>query len=78
MGSFIAVLLLLTVPSLAGAASRPDWAFPTKPAEVVPTPPDDGKPKRVRLKRIARFKRKRVKVVAKRIVAAGATVVTEY
>ncbi len=24
-----------------------DWAFPTKPAEVVPTPPDDGKPKQV-------------------------------
>ena len=47
MRSFIAVLLLLTVPSLAGAASRPDWAFPTKPAEVVATPPDDGKPKQV-------------------------------
>jgi len=38
---------------------------------------DDGKPKRIRLKRIARFKRKRVKAVTKRIVSAGATVVTD-
>lgn len=38
---------------------------------------DAGKPKRIRLKRIARFKRKRVKAVTKRIVAAGATVVTD-
>jgi transposase-like protein len=38
---------------------------------------EDGKPKRIRLKRIARFKRKRVKAVTKRTVMAGATVVTD-
>jgi cytochrome c553 len=48
MRSFIAVLLLLTVPSLAAAAgARPDWAFPSKPPEVVQAPPDDGKAKQV-------------------------------
>ena len=38
---------------------------------------DDGKPKRIRLKRIARFKRKRIKTLTKRVVVAGATVVTD-
>jgi transposase-like protein len=38
---------------------------------------DDGKPKRIRLKRVARFKRKRVKAATKRMIAAGATVVTD-
>jgi cytochrome c553 len=47
MRCFIAVLLLLSVPSLAAAAGRPDWAFPPKSAAVVPTPPDEGKPKQV-------------------------------
>lgn len=44
-------------------------------AAVETTP--DRKPKRIRLKRIARFKRKRIKSVAKRVVAPGATVVTD-
>ena len=44
-------------------------------AAVETTP--DKKPKRIRLKRIARFKRKRIKSLAKRVVAAGATVVSD-
>ena len=44
-------------------------------AAVETTP--DKKPKRIRLKRIARFKRKRIKSLAKRVVAAGSTVVTD-
>ena len=48
MRSFIAVLLLLSVPLLAAAAgARPDWAFPSKPPEAVQAPPDDGKAKQV-------------------------------
>ena len=47
MRSFIVVLLLLSVSSIAAAAGRPDWAFPTKPPEVVPTPPDNGAVKQV-------------------------------
>jgi transposase-like protein len=38
---------------------------------------DGGKPARLKLRRIARFKRKRVKSLAKRIIAAGTTVVTD-
>ena len=38
---------------------------------------DDGKPKRIKLRRIARFKRKRVKSLTKRIVTEGARVVTD-
>ena len=38
---------------------------------------DDGKPKRIRLKRIARFKRKRIKTLTKRVAVAGARVVTD-
>jgi len=37
----------------------------------------EGRPQKIKLRRIARFKRKRVKSVAKRIIAAGATVVTD-
>jgi cytochrome c553 len=48
MRSFIAILLLLAVPALAAAGgARPDWAFATKPPEVVPTAPDDGQAKQV-------------------------------
>jgi transposase-like protein len=38
---------------------------------------EDGKPRRIKLRRIARFKRKRVKSLTKRIVTAGATVLTD-
>lgn len=44
-------------------------------AAVETTP--DKKPKRIRLKRIARFKRKRIKALAKRVVAPGTLVVTD-
>jgi hypothetical protein len=37
----------------------------------------EGRPQKIKLRRIARFNRKRVKSVAKRIIAAGATVVTD-
>jgi cytochrome c553 len=47
MRRFIAVVLLVSVPGLATAAGRPDWAFPSKPAEAVPAVPDAGKPKQV-------------------------------
>ena len=38
---------------------------------------DGGKPARLKIRRIARFKRRRVKQLAKRIIAVGATVVTD-
>jgi hypothetical protein len=38
---------------------------------------DDGKPKRLKIRRIARFKRKRVKSLAKQMIAAGSTVLTD-
>jgi transposase-like protein len=38
---------------------------------------DDGKPKRLKIRRIARFKRKRMKSLTKRMIAAGSTVVTD-
>ena len=38
---------------------------------------DGGKPARMKIRRIARFKRKRVKSLAKRIIADGTTVVTD-
>ena len=38
---------------------------------------DDGRPRRIKLRRIARFKRRRVKSLAKRIIAPGARVVTD-
>jgi ribosomal protein L37AE/L43A len=38
---------------------------------------DDNKPKRIKLRRIARFKRRRVKSLTKRIIAVGAKVVTD-
>lgn len=44
-------------------------------AAVETTP--EKKPTRIRLKRIARFKRKRIKSLAKRVVASGALVVTD-
>jgi transposase-like protein len=38
---------------------------------------DDGRPRRIKLRRIARFKRRRVKSLTKRIITPGATVVTD-
>ena len=38
---------------------------------------DGGKPARLKIRRIARFKRKRVKSLAKRVIADGTTVVTD-
>jgi hypothetical protein len=38
---------------------------------------DDGKPKRLKIRRIARFKRKRVKSLAQRMIAAGSTILTD-
>src|SRR5262245_58787733 len=38
---------------------------------------EDGRPRRIKLRRIARFKRKRVKSIAKKIIGEGATVVTD-
>ena len=37
----------------------------------------DGKPRKIRLRRIARFKRKRVKNLVKKLIAPGSTVVTD-
>ena len=48
-----------------------------KPIIVAVQTSDDGRPRRIKLRRIARFKRKRVKSIAKRIIAEGATVVTD-
>src|SRR3974390_1769294 len=44
MRSLIAILMLCSLPSLASAADRPDWAYPPKQQANVPTEPDDGKP----------------------------------
>jgi cytochrome c553 len=40
-----ALLMIAALPSMAWAASRPDWAFPTKPTDPVPAAHDDGQPK---------------------------------
>ena len=48
-----------------------------KPIVVAVQTSDDGRPRRIKLRRIARFKRKRVKSIAKKIIAEGATVVTD-
>jgi hypothetical protein len=50
---------------------------PGKRPIVVAVQSSDGKPARLKVRRIARFKRKRVKSLAKRIVAPGALVVTD-
>jgi transposase-like protein len=51
---------------------------PGKKAIVVAVQTDEkGRPRRIKLRRIARFKRARVKSLAKRIIAPGATVVTD-
>ena len=48
MRTSIAVLALALLPAAAGAADRPDWAFPPKPpGPAVATPKDDGQPKHV-------------------------------
>ena len=44
-----------------------------KPIVVAVETDEKGRPRRIKLRRIARFKRRRVKSVAKRIVASGAT-----
>lgn len=48
-----------------------------KPIVIAVQTSDDGRPRRIKLRRIARFKRKRVKSIAKKIIAEGATVVTD-
>ncbi|MBZ0210508.1 MAG: IS1595 family transposase [Hyphomicrobium sp.] len=48
-----------------------------KPIVVAVETDEKGRPRRIKLRRIARFKRRRVKSLAKRIVAPGATVVTD-
>jgi len=48
-----------------------------KPIVVAVQTSEDGRPRRMKLRRIARFKRKRVKSLAKRIIVEGATVVTD-
>lgn len=50
---------------------------PGKRPIVVAVQSADGKPARLKVRRIARFKRKRVKSLAKRILAPGAFVVTD-
>lgn len=48
-----------------------------KPIVVAVQTSEDGRPRRMKLRRITRFKRKRVKSLAKRIIVEGATVVTD-
>jgi hypothetical protein len=44
MRNLIPVLMLAFLPASAGAAERPDWAYPPAQAENVPAEPDGGKP----------------------------------
>jgi hypothetical protein len=44
MRNLIPVLMLALLPASAGAAERPDWAYPPAQAENVPAEPDSGKP----------------------------------
>lgn len=48
-----------------------------KPIVVAVQTDEKGRPRRIKLRRIARFKRKRVRSLAKRMIAPGATVVTD-
>ena len=48
-----------------------------KPNVVAVQTSADGRPQKIKIRRIARFKRKRVKGLAKRIIAPGSTVVTD-
>ena len=48
-----------------------------KPIVVAVQTSDDGKPQKIKLRRVARFKRKRIKSLAKQIIAPGATVLTD-
>jgi hypothetical protein len=50
---------------------------PGKRPIVVAVQSSDGKPARLKVRRIARFKRKRVKALTKRIIVPGAYVVTD-
>jgi len=48
MRTFIAALMVVTFsPALAGAADRPDWAFPPAQQATVPDEADSGKPLQV-------------------------------
>jgi cytochrome c553 len=50
MKTIICALVLASIPALAAAAERPDWAFgpPAQPGQAAPTPAvDDGKPRQV-------------------------------
>lgn len=48
-----------------------------KPIIVAVQTDEKGRPRRIRLRRIARFKRARIKTLAKRIIVPGSTVVTD-
>jgi transposase-like protein len=48
-----------------------------KPIVVAVQTSDDRRPRRIKLRRIARFKRKRVKTLTKKIIAADAIVITD-
>jgi transposase-like protein len=48
-----------------------------KPIIVAVQTDEKGRPRRIKLRRIARFKRRRVKSLVKRIIAPGSTVVTD-
>jgi hypothetical protein len=48
-----------------------------KPIVVAVQTDETGRPRRIKLSRIARFKRRRVTSLVKRIIAPGATVVTD-
>ena len=48
-----------------------------KPIVVAVQTSADGRPQKIKIRRIARFKRRRVKGLAKRIIAPGSTVVTD-
>src|SRR5438552_6203139 len=43
----ISIVTLALLPAFAGAAERPDWAFPSPTNSPLVQPPDDGKPKQV-------------------------------
>lgn len=44
MRHILFAVLFATMPAMAGAADRPDWAYPPAQPENVPAEPDDGKP----------------------------------
>ena len=63
---------------LGGSGGKTGRGGPGKcPIVVAVQTIDGGKPARLKIRRIVRFKRRRVKLLAKRIIAVGATVVTD-